>query len=204
MLIEDVATVAFLMAEAEILEGNKALMKKKIEQLSKNYAVKVYGFVREGFPQDIMQDMALAKHADLIVMGMKGKGKSNSVLGSTTTTMIRNASLPVFVIPENAVYKKINTITLASDFDTEIEMDRYALLKELSEKYHCLIQILNVQKAAWAMSQEEVDGKMRTDLAFSKLKHEFYTIGDKDIEKGINNFIEKNQNGCISYDGTKA
>lgn len=198
VIIDDSILAMVMTTQAEIVGNNKELMEKEVEALSKKYPGKIIGLVQEGFPADIIQEMAKEKHADLIVMGMKGKGKSNSVFGSTTTAIIRKLSLPVFVIPEKADYKLIGKITFASDFDAEIEMNRYTLLLALAKKFNSEIHILNVQKKDSSLNQGKIIGKMKTSLAFSKLNHQFHTINEKNVEEGINQFIEKNSTDILA------
>lgn len=198
-VIIDDSVLAFVMTtQAEILQNSKEMMAKEVEALSKEYPEKITGFVKEGSTADIIREMAKAKQADLVIMGMKGKGKSNSVFGSTTTTIIRKSAFPVFVIPEKAVYKPMNSITFASDFDAEIEMDRYTLLLDLSKKFNSQVHILNVQKSDSSMSTAEVIGKMKTSLAFSNMNHQFHTLNERNVEEGINKFIEKNPTDILA------
>jgi nucleotide-binding universal stress UspA family protein len=198
-VIVDDSVLAFVMTtQAEILQNNKDLMTKEVEALSKKYPEKITGLVKEGTTADIIREMAKVKQADLVIMGMKGKGKSNSVFGSTTTTVIRKSAFPVFLIPEKAVYKPIDSITFASDFDAKIEMDRYTLLLDLSQKFNSLVHILNVQKSDSSMSTAEAIGKMKTSLAFSKIHHQFHTINERNVEEGINQFIEKNPTDILA------
>jgi nucleotide-binding universal stress UspA family protein len=173
VMIDDSILASVMVTQAEILESDKKLMNKEIETLSETNFINIKGFVKEGYPADIIRKMAEENHADLIIMGMKGKGKSNSIFGSTTTAIIRKSSFPVLVIPENALYQSIDTITFATDFDPETKGERYDLLMELAKKYGSFIYILNVQKDEYAVTSEDVAGKMETDLAFSKLKHCF-------------------------------
>lgn len=130
-------------------------------------------------------DIILGLPADLIVMGIKGRGKSNSVFGSTTSSVIRNSTSPVLVIPVGAVYKPAKHIILAADFDSEIETNNYAVLFTLAEKFSSRIGIVNINK-------KDVIGKMQTNVAFSKFDHTFHSINEKNVEEGINKFIEQN------------
>lgn len=184
--------------QSEQMEINEALMSKEIEKLSQKHAIKIEGFVAEGIPYDTIQAMAKEKHADIILMGMKGKGKSNSVFGSTTTAVIRRSSFPVLVIPENAVYQSIDKITFATDFDAETKSDRYSLLIEIAKKYDSFIQILNVQKDETMISKEEYVGKMKTDFVLANSRHSFNTIEDKSVIEGINKFIEEHPSDLLA------
>ncbi len=191
IMVEDSVLASVMITQAEILENNKQMMQEEVEALSKNYPSKIIGLVQEGYPVDVINEMAKVKRADLIVMGMKGKGRSSSVFGSATTAIIRKSAFPVFVTPENADYEPISNITFASDFDAEIEMDRYTLLLELGRKFNSQINILNIQKKNSSLKPDKVIGKMSTSIAFSRLNHKFHTISGKNVEEGINKFIEK-------------
>jgi nucleotide-binding universal stress UspA family protein len=197
IIIDDSILASVMITQAEILDGNKELMEKEMEALSQTASIKLNAFVREGYPLDVILEMAKEMNSDLVIMGMKGKGKSNSVFGSTTTAIIRKSFLPVFVIPENAIYQSIDTITFATDFDPQTDWVHYSLLMELAKKHNSFIQILNVQKNEMQMKEDEFIGKMRTQFAFSDLKHRFNTIEDKKVIEGINKFIEENRTDIL-------
>lgn len=198
LIIDDSILAPVMVTQAEILEENKKKMEREVEALSKKYSIKVKGFVREGFVFDIIPEMAKVKHAELIVMGMKGKGKSNSVFGSTTTSLIQRFSFPIFVIPEKAAYEPIAGITLASDYDTAIEIERYTTLLAIAGKFNSQVHILNVQKKETNLTAEKAIGKMKTSLAFSKHNYQFHTLNEKKVEEGINKFIEKNPTNILA------
>lgn len=156
-------------------ERKQKIDEKKIEAFSKEYSG-INGFVEEGYTLDIIPKWVVEKQADLTIMGMKGKGKSVSVFGSTSTYLIKRYWFPILVIPEKATFKPIDNITLASDFDATTEMDRYTSLLEISQKFNSLINILHVQKNKSSLNQEKAIGKMKTSLIFSQHKHQFHVI----------------------------
>ena len=192
VMVDDSVLASVLITQAEVITGNRELMEKEIESLSKIFKMKIEGLVEEGFPTDIIYEIAKEKDTSLIVMGMKGRGESNSVFGSTTTAVIRKSNYPVFVIPENAHYQVIDTITFATDFNPETDSSCYSFLMELTKKYNAFIQILNVQKNENKLNDAEFIGKMRTHFAFADSKHSFNTIEDNNVIEGINKFIEEN------------
>ena len=197
IIIDDSILASVIVTQAEILEANRKLMEQEIEVLSKKYAG-ISGFVEEGFTLDIIPKWVVEKQAELIVMGMKGKGQSSSVFGSTTTALIKRYSFLIFVIPEKAGFNPIHNITFASDFNATIENDRYTALLEISEKFNSLINVLHVQKKQSDLNSDEAIGKMKTSLAFSKQKHQFHTITENKVEEGINKFIEQNHTDVLA------
>lgn len=197
VIIDDSVLASVMITQAEILADNRKTMQEEIEVLSKEFSVDVTGVVNEGYASEMILQLAELKNAALIVMGMKGKGRSHSLFGSTTTTIIRKSTYPVFVIPEQAAYSPVSNITFASDFDASIEMDRYNVLLAIAEKFGSLINILNVQKNGNSLSQDEVIGKMKTSVAFSKHNHQFQTISEDKVEEGIQKFVEANSTDIL-------
>lgn len=197
VMVDDSILASVMITQAEILDASKEALDKEIKSLSEK-TISPEGFVMEGYPSDMIKKIAEEKHADLIVMGMKGKGKSNSVFGSTTTAIIRKSNFPVLVIPEDAVYHPINTITLATQFHYDIERERYALLISIAKENNSFLHLLNVQKPEKEMKNKEVVGKMREHFAFAGLKHSFHSMEDKNVIEGINRFIEENPSDVLA------
>lgn len=192
VVIDDSILASVLITQAELSENNHRLMKEEVDSLSKKANVEIKSIVAEGLPSDVITEVAKELKAELIIMGMKGKGKSNSVFGSTATAVIRKAGFPVLVIPENGDYQPIRNITFASDFDPDVESDSYDLLIKLAQKLNIPVYVLNVQKKNCALGAERTIGKMKTSLAFSSLHPEFHSVYDRNVEEGIHMFIEKN------------
>lgn len=191
LIIDEKTAQTSISMHQEMIAGNKDALAKEIKNLSKNHKTKVHGYVNEGSPSNVILEMVNESKPDFIIMGMKGKGKSNSVFGSTVTAVVRKSSIPVLIIPENANYQSIDTITFATDFNAGTESDRYSLLMRIAKKYNSFIQILNVQKKETQINEKEFIGKMATHRTFKILKHSFHTIEDTSVIEGINKFIEE-------------
>jgi len=191
LIIDEKTAQTSINMHQEMIADNESSMANEIKTLSKNHKAKIQGYVNEGSSSNAILEMVNESKADIIIMGMKGKGKSNSVFGSTVTAVVRKSSVPVLIIPENASYQSIDTITFATDFNAGTESDRYHLLMEIAKKYNSFIQILKVQKKETQISEKEFIGKMATHATFKVLKHSFHTIEDANVTEGINNFIEE-------------
>ncbi len=198
MLVDDPVLASVLVTQTELMENNKQLMKENIDSLSKTFGMHITGLVTEGFPSEIISEIANRKKADLIIMGMKGKGKSNSVFGSTATAVIRKSGFPVLLIPEKGDYQPIQKITFASDFNPDIESESYDVLIKMAQKLNIPVCILNVQQKDCSLGAERTIGKMNASLAFSNLHPQFNTIYDSNVEKGIQQFIEENPTDVLA------
>ncbi|MEO8822341.1 MAG: universal stress protein [Ginsengibacter sp.] len=192
LLIQDESIQARIAAQQQLVETNKELISKVIKELSKNYLVSTEGYVAEGSPSDMILEMAEENKADLIIMGMKGKGKSNFFFGSTTTSVIKNSPFSVLVIPETASYESIDTICFATDLNSQEETKDIPQLIEIAKKYNSLIQVLNVKKPESQISDPEFINKMKTHFTFEGMKYNFNVVEDAKVINGINKFLDEN------------
>lgn len=176
--------------EKELQEVKEEYLQEDVKILQKKYTIDIKGIVREGTVPNVIAKIAADENAELIVIGMKGKGKTKSVFGSTTTMVMGKSKIPVLVIPQSAGYKNIQVITLASDFDVETQLSNYSILKKLAKKNDAVIQILNVRKKDTELTPVEASGKLNTALAFEGLNRKFYTIKDDNVDEGIEDFLD--------------
>ena len=69
-----------------------------IDTVFKDY--KVWTFVEEGIPYEVILNVAKEWDADLIVLGTHGrKGISHLIMGSVAEKIVRHSEIPVFIIP---------------------------------------------------------------------------------------------------------
>ena len=67
-----------------------------------------------------------------VVVGAKGMSAMEEIfIGSNTSAIVKEADAPVFVIPENVVYKAVEKVALAIDFQDNMNSDSLAPLKNL-------------------------------------------------------------------------
>ena len=184
-------------SEDDLKIANEKFLKKEVDGIARKFTVKIKSVVQKGKPVKVINEVAADIHADLIVLGMKGKGESNSKFGSTATSMIAKTTMPLLVVPKDASYKAIETITLASDFHDEKLLSNFPILEQMIAKYDPFIQILNVQKKDSKLTAEVIASKMSTGLMWDKYNHSFNIIEKDDIDEGINKFLKKHQSDLL-------
>ncbi|MBL0181949.1 MAG: universal stress protein [Chitinophagaceae bacterium] len=177
---------------AEVQEENEALLQREIEYMAGKYEVRTDGYVRNGFATAVINDVAAEVNPSLVVMGMKGAGKSSGIFGSTVISAIRKVKLPLLVIPADAEFSFIKHISFAADFKENLGVERLGILEEIAGHFNADVQVLHVQKNEAFMAAGEAAGKVGADVAFSRMKHSFHTMVDEDVERGITDFISTN------------
>ncbi|NII23744.1 universal stress protein [Pseudoflavitalea sp. X16] len=189
MLPTPVSEVPYVMVTAdEMQQENEAFLKKEAQNLHSTYGVEVESLVRIGIASDEIRELAKEESVDLVVMGMKGAGGLDKIIGSTTTNVIRKLKTPVLIIPHDAGYKQVQHITYASDFSYKTSSNLFAPLLEIAKTLGAKIHILHVQKDA--VKIDELAGRKSTERAFSGYDHEFVNVTDNSVTHGINDYLQ--------------
>lgn len=176
---------------------NDQFLKNEMEGILKKFTVKIDSIVKKGDPIKVITEIAEKKHSDIIVMGMKGKGQSNSRFGSTTTAMINKTTSPLLIIPKNASYQTVDTITLASDFNHDELLINFPVLEKLIHRFNPFIQVLKVQKKNSALKTELISDKMDTRLMWDKYNHSIDIIEWDNVEEGINRYVKSHPTNLL-------
>jgi len=176
----------------DMLQDNEALLQGEIESLSKNTDLRIDGYVRMGTATVIINDMVDEIKPDIIIMGMKGAGKTGGIFGSTVTSCTRKAPLPVLVIPENEKYSPVKSICFASDFGKWPSLSSYKTLAQIVNQSKAMLNIVHVAKDNEHMGAEKISGKIKADLLFDKIDHRFHTVVNADVAKGLHDFVSEN------------
>jgi nucleotide-binding universal stress UspA family protein len=190
MLPTPVSEVPYVMVTAdEMQQENEAFLKKEADQLRTTYNIQIDSLVRIGIASDEIKELSKEQTADLIVMGMKGAGGLDKIIGSTTTNVIRKAKTPVLIIPHDAGYKPIQQITYASDFSYKTSISLFTPLLKIAKTLGAKIQVLHVQKDTAKI--EELAGRKSTERAFSGYDHEFVNVTNNSVTQGINEYLQQ-------------
>ncbi|MEP7080647.1 MAG: universal stress protein [Ginsengibacter sp.] len=173
----------------ELDEANEQFLKNEINGVIRNFTIKAEGIISKGSAPVVIKEIAEKRKVSLIVMGMKGKGESNSIFGSTTTAMVTKVDSPLLVVPQNAPYEVINNITIATDFTDEKLPPNWDLLASLIEKFNAFVQILNIRKKNEEHLEKIIADKHGAAELWNNHAHSFNIIESDDVVDGINKFL---------------
>jgi nucleotide-binding universal stress UspA family protein len=191
MLPTPVSEVPYVMVTVDELQReNETLLNKEIEQLSESYGVKTEGIVRIGIPSDEIRVLSEDLNIDLVVMGMKGAGGIDKMIGSTTTNSIRKLRTPVLVIPHHYTFSAIKNITYATDFSYTSSIHLFAVMLDLAKVFHAKIHVINVHKTNEDMKPAQVAGRRALENMFERIDHTFHDVTHQSIMQGINQYMQ--------------
>lgn len=137
-----------------------------------------------------LDELAREENVDLIVMGSKGAdGLKEMLIGSNTEKVIRHAHVPVMVIKEQPITKKIEKVVFACDF-TDDDVSPYIEAKVFFNKLGANLQLVYINTPTTKFkNSEELENQMKT--FFEKTNetvnsiNEVKIISDYSVEKGI-------------------
>jgi nucleotide-binding universal stress UspA family protein len=191
MLPTPVSEVPYVMINAEEMQKeNEEIARVETDKLKASYNVDVNYIVRLGFPSDEIEAVIEDNEIDLVVMGMKGKGTIEKMVGSTTTSTLKKIRSPLLIIPEKAGYKDWKQVTYATDYSYEFNSQVYNPLIDLLRTFAAQLNIVHVMKAADEGKSQPVSGEQQLETAFSNVPHQYDVITDAHVKHGIQSYLQ--------------
>ena len=198
MLPTPVSEVPYVMVTVdELQKENEQMIKREAESLNQEFGLEIEWLVRIGIPSDEVKILTEEKDIDLIVMGMKGVGGFDKLIGSTTVNLLRKVPVPVMVIPQDAHFHPFRYITFATDLHYEVNTNSFKPLVTLADKFKSQVYMVNVQKEGENNPADEIEWRKHTESLMTNIKHDFYTVSDTSVKHGIIEFIETNQTDLL-------
>lgn len=147
---------------------------------------------RNGSSTKEILDHADFIHAELIVMGFKGTGNiRDKIIGSTAYSVVRNASIPVFLIPANCSFTPLKTAVIATDINGFRSKREISILKEFHSSYGTRYEITH--SLIKENSNEKESVIQQTEMTLHELPHNYYFPTYKEPEAGILNISKASQ-----------
>jgi nucleotide-binding universal stress UspA family protein len=199
MLPTPISEVPYAMVTVDNLQKeNEDLIRKEATWLHEQYGREVEWLVRIGIASDEIKNLNKEREIGLIVMGMKGAGGLDKIIGSTTTNVARKVTTPVLVIPHDTAYTPIKHITYASDFSYKSSVQLFNPLLELSQAFQAKIHILYVRQNHGGKSEQELTGKRSNEIIFEGVEHEYAIIEEPSVNQGINRYLQQQKSELLA------
>lgn len=119
-------------------------MRKQIESYPENGNVTIDTMVVEGDLIHEINRAAVSISADLVIAGSHKPSRTDMIMGTNTSLLIKECICPVLVIPENTTFSDIRKIVFAKDLDRKM-YDQH-IIDELAEIFHSDVDLLEFRK----------------------------------------------------------
>lgn len=195
LLPTPVSEVPYVMISVDEMQSeNEKLVKSEAEILHRNFGIEVEGIVVIGMPSDEITALASERNAALTVIGMRGAGGIDKLIGSTSASVVRKSKTPVLVIPHNTVFNTIEQIVYATDFSYTSTHDLFKPLTDLARIFNSRLHIVHIRRMdSVENNDKQILVKNTISALLADVNHEFSVIADDSITHGINSYIETHQ-----------
>ena len=177
----------------QTLQTPSALLKeeiKKCELFSKNPNHKFYPLYESVLLVEAIRKYVEEKEIDYILMGTRGTSKTNrSNMGSNTCDVITKVKCPILVIPENARFNGINNIAFLTDYNCLLRNRVITSLSETLDLHKSPLRVLHIKAQNSDLTASQTDNKGFLHYFFKEKKHSFHFVENKDLEIGIQDFV---------------
>jgi nucleotide-binding universal stress UspA family protein len=198
MLPTPISEVPYAMVTVDNLQKeNEDLIKKEADWLHDQFGLEVEWLVRIGIASDEVKTISKEKEIGLIVIGMKGAGGFDKIIGSTTTNVARKVKTPVLVIPHDATYTPIKHITYASDFSYKTTVPLFQPMLELARAFKAKVHILFIRQTHGGDTELELTGKRSNEIIFEGLDHEYAIIEEPSVNHGISSYLQQQKSELL-------
>lgn len=175
----------------ELVEGNlqrlEVIREKIQQQFGKQLVVKCH--CEPGTVIDTVNAFAEKYQVDLIIMGMQGGGfVSEKIIGSTTTSLMRESVCPVLGIGKDVKYDPIQRIVLATDHRDADYKKVLKPLKDLVAMFRAHLYVLYIIEPTVKLDKGIVTG-VQVIRALEGIPYTEHALAEEEVAYGINQFI---------------
>ncbi|WP_020531303.1 universal stress protein [Flexithrix dorotheae] len=129
---------------------------------------------------------------DLIVMATKGAKSFDVLWGTKTAKVIKQATMPVFVIPDNTSLINLKNVCLACDFSTSTDYHQLELLIDLAKKLELTINVVTLNRNERVMTIRELEHREKVIRKLESVKTNFHFTYHHNLEDGLVNYCLHN------------
>lgn len=174
-------------------EERLQLLKSEVEHISSG-KIKVYTETLMGNLSDELETLCNKIKPFAVVMGSRGSSGIERVLfGSNTLSAIRHLTWPVIAIPPGSIYGNgIRKVGFACDFKKVVQSTPAGLIKEMVKAFGAELHVLNVDYRDRHFTPETPEQSALLHTMLEELKPVYHFVENKEVEKGIEEFTEKN------------
>lgn len=135
---------------------------------------------------------------DLIMMATKGAKGLDRLWGSKTEAVVRDAIVPVIVLPKGAKLDKVKRIVLAVDYQDFTCDYRLSPLLHIADQMKTEIDVLTINRKESQFSRKEKINRKQLKYRLQDFPHRFSYHFENEIGEGLIKYTEKAQASLIA------
>ena len=154
--------------------------------------IEITCFAEEGTVVKNIHKFAAANNADMIIMGITGSTRLDQILiGSTTLNVITHATIPVMIIPPDALYKGLKNAVYTSDFKNVEKTTPFSSLLKILNLFKPRLHVVNVDSEHYVeLTEQYKKERIVIEEKLIGFVPEFSFIRSYDFIEGINRYVD--------------
>lgn len=188
---------SFMSMSDKIMEISEEELKKELEYTLSSFPqysnLKITPLLGRGGPVDGIAALKKQYPIDLIIMGTKGaSGLTKLLVGSVTTSVVKNTELPVLMIPAKVQFSPLKKLVFSSDFPNKVNKEVLLPMVQLVEKFEAELSLLNVLVASSEKSEIQKELELLQTSSFEKLNTKIALVEGDSVSLAIENYCKNN------------
>ncbi len=150
-------------------------------------------FCEIGEFQSVMSNYIINKEIDFIVMGVTGHetNMGKALFGSNAVSISRESNIPVFIIPKNYSFKKINNIAYACEYDAHIaEQTGLIQMQNIAAMFDANLSVLHVVPDNHLINEAESETDLFVEKKLEKTTHKTFILSEDKASVALLDFIK--------------
>lgn len=184
-------------------ENSEKGLEKVLQRLSFRDESDMHSYVTLSQQNDLivaLKEIVELKDINLIVMGTKGSTDAlNSSFGSNTVTVMEKIRhCPVLAIPKGTVYTSVSEIVFPTSFKTHFKKRELDYLIDIAKITNAPIRVLHINEGV-SLSEKQLNYKSLLEEYFEVLEYSFHFLESKNINEGVELFIQSRESGMVAF-----
>lgn len=164
------------------------------QRLKQGWTTDVSILVSNGISYFEINNTVDEKKIDLIVMGMRGQATIiDKVFGSTATEMIKKATCPLLLIPEEATFNLPDRIAVAIDFKHPEDIQKLQTSGKFVKIFNSRLDIFSIIHEDEVSPSDKAVVFAEIENALKDTEHHIHFQSHQEITEGILNFMAELQ-----------
>ncbi|WP_123129315.1 universal stress protein [Rufibacter latericius] len=186
--------VPLLPVEAPLIEESEEALDSLAQELRNEFGFRfeVETFCLFGPLIPLLNEQVKTQAVDLVVMGTKGASNYlDRLIGTYTSTYIKEAICPVLVVPAQVSFRPIQHIAYASDLETE-ETSYLKQLFQLASHLGSEVNIINISSEQTLNIVPDAQILTSIQKHFPQQKYSIAQLKHPDVVAGLKEFVQEN------------
>jgi nucleotide-binding universal stress UspA family protein len=179
-------------------EELREVMKDKLKNLGQELEkveplIKIESMLIDGSLISVMKELADAMDVFMVIMGITGAGKlKETFIGSNTMLVSKSIKAPVLIVPNNALYAKVNDVGLTTDFRDVAETIPDKKIIDLVMNIGARLHVLHINLTNQKQLTEKPFQSGIVETMFERFHPTYHFIEDTNSADGLNNYALAN------------